>query len=324
MKRVACINLFVVLYCIKLLLWIREAKDLNQRSLSYFLHVLEAGSIKRASDELMITPQGLSKTIQNLEKELGKKLFIRTRSGVRPTADALRLKPHAVHILNEFESLQKNLSQPEEPEELLTVAMTYGILDFINSEFISSFYREYPNVRLNLLEMPDSVIAEHLAKGRIDMAVLPAPLDSARFTGVPMMTARHCLLIHKSHPLAGKTSIRYSDLADQPLALKGRAYTIFNTNISRFLSAGVQPRIMIETSSDKLIHDLSEANLAVGVTLDYIAASDPRPSTVVIPFADKNCKRVLYAARRKEDTWDGAASFMKDMLIEHFRCYSSN
>lgn len=125
------------------------------------------------------------------------------------------------------------------------------------------------------MEMPDSVIIEQLAKGRVDMAVLPAFLDSARFSGVPIMTARHCLLVHKSHPLAGKTSIRYSDLA-------------------------------------------------VSVTLDYIAASDPRPSTVVIPFADKNYKRVLYAARRKEDTWDGAASFMKDMLIEHFRCYSSN
>lgn len=296
---------------------------LNQRSLSYFLRVLEAGSIKRASDELMITPQGLSKTIQNLEKELGKKLFIRSSGGVRPTADALRLKPHAVRILKEFESLQKNLSQPDEPEELLTVAMAYGILDFIGSDFIASFYREYPNIRLNLLEMPDSVIVENLAKGKIDMAVLPAPLDSAHFTGVPMMTARHCLLIHKSHPLAEKKSIQYSDLADQPLALKGRSYTIFNTNISRFLSAGIQPKIMIETSSDKLIHDLAEANLAIGVTLDYIAASDPRPSTVIVPFADKNCKRVLYVARRKEDTWTGAVSFMKNMLTDYFSSVSS-
>lgn len=296
---------------------------MNQRSLSYFLRVLEAGSIKRASDELMITPQGLSKTIQNLEKELGKKLFIRSSGGVRPTADALRLKPHAVRILNEFESLQKNLSQPDEPEELLTVAMAYGILNFIGSDFIASFYREYPNTRLNLLEMPDSVIEEQLAKGRIDMAVLPAPLDSSRFTGVPMMAARHCLLIHKSHPLAGKESIQYSDLADQPLALKGRAYTIFNTNISRFLSEGVQPKILIETSSDKLIHDLAEANLAIGVTLDYIAASDPRPSTVIVPFADRNCKRMLYVARRKEDTWTGAASFMKDMLTDFFSSTSA-
>ena len=296
---------------------------MNQRSLSYFLRVLEAGSIKRASDELMITPQGLSKTIQNLEKELGKKLFIRSSGGVRPTADALRLKPHAVRILKEFESLQKNLSQPDEPEELLTVAMAYGILDFIGSDFIASFYREYPNIRLNLLEMPDSVIVENLAKGKIDMAVLPAPLDSAHFTGVPMMTARHCLLIHKSHPLAEKKSIQYSDLADQPLALKGRSYTIFNTNISRFLSAGIQPKIMIETSSDKLIHDLAEANLAIGVTLDYIAASDPRPSTVIVPFADKNCKRVLYVARRKEDTWTGAVSFMKNMLTDYFSSVSS-
>ena len=171
--------------------------------------------------------------------------------------------------------------------------------------------------------MPDSVIVENLAKGKIDMAVLPAPLDSAHFTGVPMMTARHCLLIHKSHPLAEKKSIQYSDLADQPLALKGRSYTIFNTNISRFLSAGIQPKIMIETSSDKLIHDLAEANLAIGVTLDYIAASDPRPSTVIVPFADKNCKRVLYVARRKEDTWTGAVSFMKNMLTDYFSSVSS-
>lgn len=54
---------------------------MNQRQLSYFLTVMETESIKTAAELLMITPQGLSKTILNLENELGQKLFNRTKYG---------------------------------------------------------------------------------------------------------------------------------------------------------------------------------------------------------------------------------------------------
>lgn len=291
---------------------------MNQRQLSYFITVMDSGSIKSAAELLMISPQGLSKTIIGLEKELGNKLFIRTREGLKPTTYAKKLKPYALGVIKAYEDLSNNMGYSTSQKEIFNVVTTYDFICLLNTDLIQRFYEENPNVQLNLVEMTDYPAIDKLAKNEVEIAILPAPLDTTMFKGERIFTAKHCLIINNKNSLCNKKSIQYADLNGQPLALKGREYVMYNSNINRFLSAGADPTIYIETSSDTLIADLAEQNIAIGISLDYIAKADPRPGTTIKMFADEACSRTLYIAQPINAVLSKTALSFKNIVKQYF------
>ena len=68
--------------------------------LHYFMTVCDKRSINLASKELFITQQSLSSSINNLEKEVGQKLLVRTNRGVYPTELGKRVYAFSRRTLN--------------------------------------------------------------------------------------------------------------------------------------------------------------------------------------------------------------------------------
>uniref|UniRef100_UPI00260D0325 LysR family transcriptional regulator n=1 Tax=Paraburkholderia sp. TaxID=1926495 RepID=UPI00260D0325 len=64
---------------------------MDTRNLKYFLAVADAGSVTRAADRLNIAQPALSQALTRMEKELGVKLFSRTRRGADLTAAGLAI-----------------------------------------------------------------------------------------------------------------------------------------------------------------------------------------------------------------------------------------
>lgn len=57
---------------------------MDARQLAAFRAACETGSMAKAAEEVVITPQGLSRLVCSLEAELGGQLFVRTSQGVVP------------------------------------------------------------------------------------------------------------------------------------------------------------------------------------------------------------------------------------------------
>ena len=292
---------------------------MNQRQLTYFITVLENRSIKKAAKVLMISPQGLSKTIQSLENEIGNSLFVRTKKGLTPTIYAKKLHPHALKIIQSYEELNNDFMHFEKEIEIFNVVTTYDFICLLNSDFIQKFYEINPNVQLNLIEMTDYPAIEKLRNNEVELAILPSPLDTTLFQGDKLLTSRHCLIINEKNPLAHKDEIEYKDLINQPLSLKGREYVMYNNNINRFLSAGTTPTIYMETSSNELIADLARNNISIGVSLDYIVKNNLPANCIIRPFADQTCARTLYIAKSKNTNLSKTAISFKKLLLEYFK-----
>jgi len=56
---------------------------MSPRQLEYFLEIYNQKSIKKAAEKLIISPQAVSKTIKEIEEELGVKLFLRGKKFTR-------------------------------------------------------------------------------------------------------------------------------------------------------------------------------------------------------------------------------------------------
>ena len=84
------------------------------RELRYFLAVAQEQNITKAAEYLYITQPSLSKQMQNLEKEIGRPLFIRGNRKILLTEAGMLLKKRAEELLALYEKTEAELSAPLE------------------------------------------------------------------------------------------------------------------------------------------------------------------------------------------------------------------
>lgn len=295
---------------------------MTTKELECFLSVYTTHSIKKSAERLYISSQALSKTIKKIETEVGTPLFIRTGQGLIPTHSAENLAEHAHVIINEFENIASSFSLAQSHNStVLTVPATYGVLDYIGYGFVRAFYIRHPNIRLNLVELPEVQIGDLLSSGAAELAFMPAPVDYSVFDARFCFAWKHCTIINTNHPLASHKTISYSDLDGIPLALRGRSYSVYPSNISRFLKEGVNPNILLETTSETLINQFADANAGIGISLTFLAERMHSSSTVIREFDDPNCQKEVYLVKRKGAAASSDASclisFMDEWLTTH-------
>ena len=86
------------------------ARRLRLQQLAVFEKVVEAGSILAASNELAMTQPAVSKSIQELEAQLGSALFVRGKRGVTLTEFGRLFEHHARTMLAELRHLAEALN----------------------------------------------------------------------------------------------------------------------------------------------------------------------------------------------------------------------
>ena len=84
------------------------------KSLKYFLTSAREGSITKAANTLNLTQPNLSRQINNLEKEIGKKLFVRSNYSIKLTSDGVLLKKRAEEIIDLMEKTKMEFKSSED------------------------------------------------------------------------------------------------------------------------------------------------------------------------------------------------------------------
>lgn len=297
---------------------------MTKKELDYFLKVYEYKSIKKAAEYLFISSQGLSKTIKNLEAELGVQLFTRAAHGVEPTVPAHNLKRRAKIIISEFESIKNDmLLESEVSTTILRVLSTPGMLKYLKFDFIEAFYAQYPNIRLNIVEYPEDHIENMLKEEQVEIAFLSAPIDPLNFEAKFFTSHKNCLIINKNNPLAHKNYISFEDLKDIPIAVNGREFNTYNKSVNLWLKNGVTPNVILETSEECLIIEVAKRNIGVGITLDFIAYSEKSDDTVIRSVPDKSCGNDVYLVKKIGKKLSKEAQYFEDFSLEWLKNHST-
>ena len=83
---------------------------MDLRLVSYFLEVVERGSVSAASKALRVGQPSLSRQISKLEREMGVALFVRHARGVEPTWYGEVLVRHARNAISELQEAQQEIA----------------------------------------------------------------------------------------------------------------------------------------------------------------------------------------------------------------------
>lgn len=279
---------------------------MDSKDLKAYLAVYEYRNITRAAKSLYMTSQGLSQLIKKLEKELEVELFFRSTLGVIPSPYGEVFYEKAKDLLMEIENIKGIVKgKGVERKKVLNVASTYGVLAYLTVDFILDFHKNYPDIELDIHEVPDNTVEEDVWLDRVDIGFLVGPIDVIKFNAELFTTHRHCLVINKEHPLAERKYINHIDLINQPIALIGRSFRPYHNNLNRFLKKGVKPNILLETSEIEMTHQVAHLNKGIGISVDFSAFSNPYSNTVILPFKDY-----------EDWTWDTYIVFKKGKMVK--------
>lgn len=297
---------------------------MNVRQLSYFMEVYRQGSIAGAARTLFISPQGVSKTILSLEEELSVELFIRKGRKLIPTQDAIALTRHAQNLLDEYEAISQKKFLTHSVYKHLHIACSYDVLSYLPWEFYRDFMEAYPEIILRLEEFPDREVLSHMDKNMVELGMITGPLDSRKYHMVHLFTNGFCLLIHKNHPLAEKSTITLKDLSKERLAIKGMGQLASKSQASDYATNHAVPAFTaIEVSDYRIIHELAEQNLLIGVTMDYLLLESPPKNCVIRPFPGDTGKKPIYLVSRKDINLSREAVCFQEYMVDWLKKFQT-
>ena len=196
------------------------------RVLRYFLTVATEGSITAAAKYLHLTQPTLSRQLQDLERELGQKLLIRTNHNVSLTLEGMILKKRAEEILDLIEKTEKELG-PIKNNIAGEVRIGCGETEIIKyiAQVINEIRNEYPDIIFRIQSGIHEDIVEKLDKGLIDFGVVMQPSDISKYNKISLPENDIWgIVMTKDSALAGKEYIDLKDLEHMPLILSRKAF----------------------------------------------------------------------------------------------------
>jgi DNA-binding transcriptional LysR family regulator len=183
-------------------------------------------SFAKAAKLLHLSQPALSRSILELEKRVGDKLFDRNNGSVVPTEAGRLFLRHGEDILEKAALMEREIRQVSGREggELAIGAGTYPT-DMFLGQAIGTLTQKNRGIRVRIVNDQARDLIQLLRKRELDVLVG----DAAWLEGtddihaIPLNAHQGYVVVRAGHPLVGKKSITLESLTAHPLVTSGRA-----------------------------------------------------------------------------------------------------
>ena len=239
-----------------------------------FYVVANNGNITKASEELNISQPAISKSIKNLEDQLGGQLFVRTKRGVILTEEGKEFYGYikqAIEYINNAENKFTDLINLE------TGCIKIGVGATLTREFLlpylEKFHALYPKIDIQIITDLTSIMIPKLKNGLLDIIILNVS-DKNYGDDIEITKCRKindCFVVNSNYKHLLDKELSIKDLNNYPLILqaKGANTREFLDNFARNNDVLLKPNI--ELASYSLVVDFTKIGLGIGyATKEYV------------------------------------------------------
>jgi DNA-binding transcriptional LysR family regulator len=254
----------------------------NLRRLGYFVAVAEELHFGRAAERLHMAQPPLSQQIRRLEAELGVELFRRNRRRVQLTDAGRLLLKRGRPLLAEADRIEELLRRASAGEVGRLRIGFVGTASYVTlPAILRAFHERFPEVELQLEEMPTGPQVAALHAGHLDVGLVRPPVEDPSLRLTPLVKEELLAALPDTHPLARLASVPVQALAPEPfiLFLREHGTGLYDDIIAVCHEAGFRPRIVQETHDTQTIVSLVSAGFGVAL-LPASIANFPRPRVV--------------------------------------------
>lgn len=247
------------------------------QQLKYLLEIYHTGSISKAAENLFLAQSSLSTAITNLEEELGRRIFIRNKSGMSPTPEGLQIIERASKIYGEYQIM---VQQPHsiarrihfsgcsvEPTRLAYTRLLQEYADEQNVAFsISKYGLTESLTRVALGETDVAVILCHEPRLlSLENMVRAKKLEYEVIGKTPAVAT-----IGSGHRLYNNETIHYRELEQDRLIDSSKGTQLYNEFLKGIIHLDPEKAILVD--NDHLRRKLLQEGL--GFTIGYSSSPE--------------------------------------------------
>ncbi|MBV6690362.1 LysR family transcriptional regulator [Xanthomonas euvesicatoria pv. physalidis] len=267
------------------------------RHLRCFTVLAEELHFTRAAERLHIEQSPLSRTIKELEEELGTLLFNRDRRGTQLTEAGKVFLPDVRRLFTTLEQARDNVRAVSSGyKSSLRIAVSYGAIDPRLSDFLAMCREEEPEVEARLTEVALPELLRGLRSGDFTVGFTHTDEVGEGIAVEPIWQARMVVVIPARHPLLAFREVPVEELFRVSLIMCDRqAYEGYHRVLTRLLQAlDEQPNVIERAASLDVMLTLVAAGYGVGLASAARMVPCKHPDVVIRPLADESALITTY------------------------------
>ena len=142
-----------------------------------FYYVATYQSFSKAAKILMSNQPNITRFINNLENQLGCKLFVRSNRGVQLTQEGRKLYQHVSVAYQHLHMAEVELMNEQRMDQgYITISASEIALHLLLLPVLEKFHKNYPGIRIRLLNHSTPQAVQAVKEGAVDLAVVTTPL----------------------------------------------------------------------------------------------------------------------------------------------------
>ncbi len=248
--------------------------NVELRHLRCFLAIAEEGNVTRAAAALHLTQPALSRTLAQLERQLGTQLVDRSTHHLRLTPAGVRFRLAAAAAVRAFDQALGSVAT--DPPRL-RLGLTWS-----SATYTAAIVRVWNEVHPDrpLIVRRSDERTGGLAHGAVDVALVHGPVTDAALRTTLLAEEDRVAALPAGHRLAGASTLTLADLAGEVLVVN----SVAGTTTPELWPAASRPVVGgdSETIDDWLVK--IAAGSGVGVTAGSTPSLHPHPGVRFVPL----------------------------------------
>ncbi|MCU0421385.1 MAG: LysR substrate-binding domain-containing protein [Bacteroidia bacterium] len=260
--------------------------------LEYIIAVDTHGNFLTAAEKCSVSQPALSMQIQKLEKELGIRIFDRSRQPVVATEVGIRVIQQAREILKQCSRLSEMVNEQRKGElnGVLRVGIIPTIAPYILPLFLVDFMKKHPKVNLEITEITTAQILQQLKNDQLDCGILATPIEAGYLQYTPLFYEPLVAYVSDDNKLFNKKTLSHDDIDAAETWILNEGHCLRNQVLNLCQGGkGVSKnkQFQYQTGSLETLKRMVEMNNGVTIL----------PELSIFDFNDEQMERVRYFKR---------------------------
>lgn len=295
------------------------------QQMKYVLYTAQYGSISAAAQKMFVSQPTVSGEIRKLEKEMQIQIFERSKSGIIITDEGKEFIQNIRSIIEQADYVEGKYKTMNHRRKHFSVAGHHSA--FISEAFLKLVKRHgEDSYHFQVLELRTKEILDLVSSGQCDMGiilkdrknkVLDNEIRGRNLEKEVLALVRPHAYLNRSHPLAGRKSLKPEDLMPYPFMYYYQGDDSWEYYSEEILG-GIKSRQILVLTDRRTEICLSSRSNAYTIGSGIMDQSAPLSDTVAIPLETKNEIEILWVKRRgkmRTNLMEEYLRYLKEELV---------
>ena len=287
--------------------------------LQYFKTLAHVLHYTRAAEALHIAQPSLSYSINELEKELGVKLFTKEDRKILLTMYGEQFLPYVETALATLSDGTQALQQMAGSSyQIVRLGYFLSIASSLIPSMMDGLYRSEENQRLRFQfsEAGSPDLLNELKKGNLDLAFCMHQDDT--IASVPVLEQPLYLVVPIDHPFAKREAVSLEDFAQEPIAMLDKTSSLRSRVDALYAESGLTPNTIFVVRECHAAMQYVALRLCVSILPQLPAMDAEKVKAIPIVWNGGTLSRTVFFSWEKNRTLPPAVRRVRNYIVDHF------